>query len=481
MARIGEVYWKNADYNSANTYLDEALDMQKSTVGDEHEDYANTLEDKCLVLQALGRVDEAEAGLRKTLAIRKERLGEDHPYIANSLSNIAYVLGKQRKREGTEEMYKRAIEIAEKAYGEVSPRTATFINNLGGYYLDKGNLNDAAQNFERALAIKEKCLGAESEGLIKNVNNLAIVYKKMGRIEEEQKLRERAEVLMKSRISRPDHKDVDTMIFLADKLSAEKRRAEAEEVLKRALEIAGTEYGTTSMKAGQVLNMLALVALSDKDYPTALSRSILVLRIQKKHYGKKHAEVAKILRIIGTCLMADGLMDIARLVNEQAQAIEKVSGVEDQAVAAMRKLFVQSREQKGPKDPQVLMRMKMLADTCSRHGKEEEGEALFDEYLRIKEELNPNCKDIAQELKLKAMSAIPLQVMFSETLPYVDEQDLSKATDYLKRAVRISEQHLNSEEEIEDHADLMLDLAVTLALSKQFEDSEEAAQQAIKL
>jgi tetratricopeptide (TPR) repeat protein len=482
---IGEVAWKQGDLKLALQNLDLALEMQKQCLGEMHEEYADTLGDRCLVMTKLGKVDEAEEGLRRGLEIRKACLPPDHAMIGNSLANLAFVLHAQGKNEHVAEMNRQAIDIAIKSYGEFSPRTATCINNLGGYYLSQGNLHEAVKYFEHALAIKEKVLGKDNPDLVTILGNVVIVYTQLKRTEEAQALRERVIALTRAKIEKGNPKDIDTMIALAEKLRISKKTVEAREVLTKALEVANTEYGSDSLKAALVLLHLGIHS-DENDRAKAQDYLIKVLRIKKKHLGKKHPEVATALRALGNTLTAQGMRDVADLINLQGQLIEHTAGMEDPVIAALKKRLNEARDAYGPTDQKVTSQMRLLGEVFWNRGDKKEAHELFAEYLKIREQqLGANSPDLAQELMLKAVRIMPARGMLALDRPNtsvdVDPEDMKIAIELLERAVQIGRNNSESNEDGDGLISHVGQLIAAYTVNNELEKAESLAREIIDM
>lgn len=488
---LAEVFWKRGAYTEALSFAEDAIEMQKQTIGELHEEYAESLETRALALLHMGKLDEAEACFRESFEIRKKILPPDHAFLATSYSNIAHCLGRQGRDEGVEEMIQRAIEICTKSYGEYSPRTAVVVNNLGGYHLDHGNLNEAAKYFERALELKEKVLGKDSQSLLRSLNNLAVVYGSLNRKADAQEMSRRASELMKSKIASSDQKDIDTMILLADRLSVSKQHAEADAVLSQALESATKEYGPESLKVAQVLHHVASKAQNAGDSDKAFDCNRRLLKIQKKQLGKKHPKVAETLRAISLSLMMQGLGDVAEILNQQAQAIERSRGLEDPQIAAMRKVLNRERAVKGSKDPTVIQNLRTLSEMYRMRGQSEKADECYEEYIKLREEeAGPDNLEFARELVVKAMSMNPLPFPITESnneAPAFDQFDEStqKSIEMLKKALGIQQRQFTKSEapqkEISELSSTMQTLASAYISMKLYDDAEKLARKSIEL
>ena len=64
-----------------------------------------------------GRYADAEPLYKRALAVREKTLGPDHPDVAQTLNNLALLYYNQGRYAEAEPLYKRALAIYEKALG----------------------------------------------------------------------------------------------------------------------------------------------------------------------------------------------------------------------------------------------------------------------------------------------------------------------------------------------------------------------------
>jgi tetratricopeptide (TPR) repeat protein len=77
-----------------------ALEINKRSFGEDHVQYARTLENLSTVLRDMGDYEGAKLGCLKALEINKRSFGEDHVEYATTLSNISTVLRVMGDYEG---------------------------------------------------------------------------------------------------------------------------------------------------------------------------------------------------------------------------------------------------------------------------------------------------------------------------------------------------------------------------------------------
>ncbi len=67
----------------------QAMEIRKVQLGENHPDYATSLNNLAGLYKAMGRLTDAEPLFRQAMEIRKVQLGENHPHYATSLHNLA--------------------------------------------------------------------------------------------------------------------------------------------------------------------------------------------------------------------------------------------------------------------------------------------------------------------------------------------------------------------------------------------------------
>jgi tetratricopeptide (TPR) repeat protein len=86
-------------YAEAEILLLRALQIRERTIGPEHADVADALDNLSAIYYAQKKYSEAAPLLQRSLAIREKTLGPEHLKVAISLENYANVL-QRLKREG---------------------------------------------------------------------------------------------------------------------------------------------------------------------------------------------------------------------------------------------------------------------------------------------------------------------------------------------------------------------------------------------
>ena len=237
LGRTGEYFHGRAAYSQAAPLLRDALAICEKTLGPEHRDTANSLNNLANVLRAQGDLAEARPLFERELAIYEKALGPEHPRTVTSRNNLAALLQAQGDFTGAQPLFERAVAISEKTLGSEHPETAMWLNNLALLLSAQGDLTAARPLFEHALAIREKALGPEHPDTATCLNNLASVLKAQGDFAGARPLYERALAIREKALG-PEHSDTaESLNDLAVLLSNEGDFAGARLLLKRALAI----------------------------------------------------------------------------------------------------------------------------------------------------------------------------------------------------------------------------------------------------
>jgi tetratricopeptide (TPR) repeat protein len=96
----------------------EAMEITKNVLGENHPDYATSLNNLAELYHTMGDYSKAEPLYQKALEITKNVLGENHPDYATSLNNLAMLYKNMGDYSKAEPLIQKALEIAKNVLGE---------------------------------------------------------------------------------------------------------------------------------------------------------------------------------------------------------------------------------------------------------------------------------------------------------------------------------------------------------------------------
>ena len=229
----GILYSNKYDYEIAIKNYEISLLIFKQTLGEEHPDYASSLNNLGILYYEMRDYKAAEPYYKQALEIRKKALGEEHPDYASSLNNLGILYSDMGDYKAAEPYYKQALEIRKKALGEEHPDYASGLNNLGSLYSDMGDYKAAEPYYKQALDIYKKALGEEHPDYASGLNNLGILYSDMGDYKAAEPYKKQALEIRKKALGEENPDYLTTENGYAYFLSITNRENQAYEILKK--------------------------------------------------------------------------------------------------------------------------------------------------------------------------------------------------------------------------------------------------------
>lgn len=282
MSTVAFVYQQLALYAEAENLFDNAIELQRQTLGESHQETLLTIMRIGMLYLSQGRFEEAEDALSKSLAGQRHSLGKEHEETLESLHNLAIAHAQQ------------------------------------------GDFATAAKLGEELVPARQRALGAEHASALKSKSNLAIFYKMQGHYDRAEPLY--LEVLeVQKRVLDEDHPDVISVRQnLADLYGDQSRYTEAvsiyEETLQTAHRIYGAEHPQTTRATVNLANTFQAMGEFDK----AEELYVNVVAVQRATLGDEHPETL------------NGIAKLGELYTRQ-ERYEPAKTLLDEALASYRK------------------------------------------------------------------------------------------------------------------------------------------------
>jgi eukaryotic-like serine/threonine-protein kinase len=139
---------------------------------------------RAMLLEAMGRVEEAIVMCRQALALCEKVMGPDSLQTNTTRSNLAFLLiTAGRPGEGLPLM-EQALATAERSAGESHRTTLILMNNLGKSYQDQGEHERALALYDRAIHIYRTQREPGDPGIFPPTVNRIATLNELGRGEE---------------------------------------------------------------------------------------------------------------------------------------------------------------------------------------------------------------------------------------------------------------------------------------------------------
>ncbi len=172
------------NYSAALPLYEKSLQIRKEAVGENHLDYASSLNNLATLYLKMGKYSEALPLYKEALKIRKEILGENHSDYATSLNNLGLLYKNMGNYSSALPLYKEAIRIDKKVFGENHPDYGIDLYNFAMLYKDMGSYDSAVNLLRQVIKIDKNLESIENEEIALDYFQLGNIYKNMGRLYE---------------------------------------------------------------------------------------------------------------------------------------------------------------------------------------------------------------------------------------------------------------------------------------------------------
>lgn len=361
---LAAIYKALGRFEEAEPLLKQALEIRKKTLGENDPDYVISLNNLAGLYKATGRYADAEPLYLRSLEIIRTGAGEENAFFATGLNNLASVYKAMGDYVAVEPLYTRARDIVFKVSGENSPDYAVILSNLAQYYGLVGRSADAESTYRRSLEITRKVLGEQHPQYARTLNNLASLYESAGNFAAAEPLyRQAMEILVsKSAKGSPDY--ASALSNLAGLYKSIGDYARAEELYREANETRRAALGENHPDFASGLGNLADLYYQKGDFKSAEPLYQRALEIDRRNLGENHPDIA---------------IDMQNLA-----VLYKTTGRYEKSEELYRKALEISRSALGDRHPNVALTLFNLAALCQAVGRYPEAESLYRQALDIR-------------------------------------------------------------------------------------------------
>ena len=238
LTRLGSAYEKTGKLDDADASQRRAEKLLVDAYGTDHPNVARVRNNRATLLIRRGEFEAARALLTEVVASKEKLLGTDHPDLAGSLSNLGMSLVHLGRPADAKPYLVRARTLAEQAYGPDHPAVALATSMLADAHAMLGEFDQVIPLLESALAVQEKTVGAESRDAAQTLQGLVQARLQAGDVAGARKDVDRAREIVAKLGNQNDPETALNEQLHGMVLVAEGKRAEAERVLRRAVELA---------------------------------------------------------------------------------------------------------------------------------------------------------------------------------------------------------------------------------------------------
>ena len=187
--------------------LRRSLALREESLGPDHPDSIESLNNLAVALWRTGAADEAIAMHEDALGRCERTLGEEHRRTAETLNALAVKLeARPETWSRSREIYERALVAAEAALGADAELVARLLTNVAGARMQSGDLESAGQLLERSLELHERHFGPSSRWTSYVLASQGIHAEELGHLEDARRAFARAFVIRIRELG-PDHEE----------------------------------------------------------------------------------------------------------------------------------------------------------------------------------------------------------------------------------------------------------------------------------
>jgi tetratricopeptide (TPR) repeat protein len=254
-------------------------------IGDDPLLTAHLAQTEGAVLEAEGRMREAEQALRKALAIKEQLYGPTHPLIGGTIVHLSNVVNAQDRLDESLQLDERVLAIREAAFGAEHPMLVSSLVNLGSTLTSAGRYDDARRRLERARDIGERSFGSDDAALINVHSNLGNVEALSNRPDAALAEYRRALAIAIARDGEGSADAADMHLAVGEMLSRKGNNQEALAEMRRALAVQERVLGAEHPRLSMTLRGIADCLRELGQVSEALPLAERALRIHLAHEG----------------------------------------------------------------------------------------------------------------------------------------------------------------------------------------------------
>ncbi len=256
--------------------------------------------------EKLRRLEEARSLLERAVALRQERFGVQSAEAFESKRHLAAVLSRLGEHDRAETMYREVLAGQRALYAGDTPETATTLVELAHVLPYKGRSTDAIALFEEAIAIRRRTLGTGHTSVADVLDVLSNLVRANDPGRAKILLRE-ALTIRQAALGNDDPRVAGTLLRLGDIAWTEDGDyEEAEQLLRRALEIQRRAYGDAHLSMIHGLHSLASIRGATGRYAEAEAFYREALQIERQVLGPDNSSVGETLGLLGNILRLQG-------------------------------------------------------------------------------------------------------------------------------------------------------------------------------
>jgi CHAT domain-containing protein/tetratricopeptide (TPR) repeat protein len=309
--QMGDQLYKQGRYQESLVLATQLRDLVRQHLGQDHPDYARSLNNLAVSYLAVGDHAAALPLLRQAVEIERTARGENHPDYARSLFNLAESYSRMGDYAAALSAERQGVDIIRASLGECHPLYAQSLNNLALTYARMGKLSEALPLCRQAVELWRAALSENHPHYADGLRALASLYCGMRDYTAALPLGRQAADIHRAALGENHPHYGASLYYLANLYERMGDYGAALPLYRQALEIRRTALGENHPDYAKSLDTLALLYQAMGDYAAALPLLRRAVEIRRITVGENHPDYAESLgglasfyHTIGDCTLA---------------------------------------------------------------------------------------------------------------------------------------------------------------------------------
>jgi len=419
--RIEQLFQRiNQDFKTQNwqdglAAANELVPLARRRWGPQNQWYGLALSHQAVILNTLGRYQEAVDKYLELIAIRER--GGDPAMLLRTMGNATNCYKDLGQYDKANDMARRSLAIAIQTYGPADTKVFPFVFNLGVIAKNQKHFAEAEEFFKRALPLSDADPAADVRmaNQSKTLSELGDLYREEGRFDEGETLLLKSRTLLEQSgadVARsPAYSDIlDNIAYL---YAATGRYGEAIKVYDQTLTINHAIFGEDHPNTAAVSNNMGQAYQAISRYSEAEAIFKKSLAIYEHMFGPESPKVAHAL---------DEIANLYLSVGRFAEA----TGLWERSAAIREKAY-------GPDSAELVTSLTGLAISYQKTGRGADAVRVYKRALQI------------VDTRFGANSLQSREPLDGLGLYFLAEKQFDQADEFLQRALVVNEKYFGTD------------------------------------
>jgi serine/threonine-protein kinase len=320
---LADVQRQRSKYPEAERSLREAIRLQQKLLPPDDVEFSHTWNNLGLVLQAQGRLNEAEPLFRSAITISRKYPDQATQTLV-MMSNLGVLLAQRGTVDEGEALLREVLDRRRQVLGPDHPQVARSLSRLAAVLRNKGSYEEAESLMRESLALNRRVLGEEHIDTLSDMDVLATILQERGDWNGAGALYEKAVDVGTQSLG--EHMSLATwMSDLASLRESQGQYAIAEQLYRKALAMTRKLHDLRSVAVARQEKKLAQLLGKRGKYKEAEENFQDALSIERERFGSSHPEMAVSFAGLGELRWRQGQLAAAEDFYHQALAIDRMA------------------------------------------------------------------------------------------------------------------------------------------------------------